>query len=116
MYFLVEYDVYSDIPWWNFSYSGGVYYIDDKYCVNPQCQCKEITMFFYKVEPREKPLESIFSVEINPELKWNIIEIFSSITEQEIDRIMKTFFEKIKNPGEEISCRTKKMKEFGKFF
>jgi hypothetical protein len=41
------------------------YLIDDQYCASPKCQCNEVVLVFYKIDPGNDAQESEFAVRLN---------------------------------------------------
>lgn len=105
---------FNDNRYLFFEFKDREYFVDDQYCINPNCQCNEVILSFIDIIPDKEKQEVQFVLRVpfvsgNYELKYS-----GSITEEEIKQVFDHFKEHTNDELGLLKRRYAKMKEFGK--
>lgn len=112
-----------------FDYNGKIYFIDDLYCINPGCRCKEVLLVFLEFLEETKVISCVF------EARWSFknkleFEIRSNCTKDDAKKIFKEWqksesdildllkerYEQIKDIGHRLISKNDKCKGISKDF
>ncbi len=98
---------------WDFivSVSGSLYWVQDLYCVNPQCACKDVRLVFFDIN--RKKSKDLGNVLLDMK-KFRYDDMHSNTGETKVLETLKNEFMNIPDIKNRLLQRQKEMKKIGK--
>lgn len=93
-------------------HEGKKYYIDDLYCLNPQCECKKVTLLFYQQDNEKKSIVQLFDAELDFKNRLTV-EGTQGCTKEEAKRIFTLWQESDPDAFDILKYRYQEMKKIG---
>ncbi len=97
-----------------FQYRGKIYLIEDRYCMNPACDCAKVHLGFLGLNEDKTKAHEIFICEYSFEDDMEIREVVPPLTGRQAAKLFETW--KANQPGflEQLKERYPRMKEVGR--
>ncbi len=96
----------------SFNREDDIYYIDDLYCINPDCECKEVKLVFFRLREQTGQISQSFDATITLNGKFKIEDNYEC-TGKEARNIVDEWKRSDRNATEVLKKRYAKMKEIG---
>jgi len=97
----------------SFEYQDKKYFVDDQYCINPDCRCNDVLLTFIDIVDDGETQEPNFAIRM-PLDSWGYTIEFSNVDSGEMKQVIKCFREHINNDLGLLKTRYSNMKKFGK--
>jgi len=101
-----------DVEKFSFEYKDRKYFVDDQYCINPECKCNEAVLTFIDIVDGREMQNPDFAIRM-PLGSWNYTIEFSNVDSGELKQVIKCFREHINNDLGLLKTRYSNMKKFG---
>jgi len=112
----------------SFQYQGTNYFVEDLYCMNPECDCATAHLNFFQYEPEKAKAHQIFICNFSFEGKLEIETVIPPLTEQEAAKLFESWkqeepdllelvkerYQQIKDAGRQLLKESKKKKPSAK--
>lgn len=103
----------KDIEKFNFKYKDKSYFVDDQYCIEPDCKCNEVILTFFEIVPGRKTQDAEFAIRLDL-TKGSYQEEFNAFAHKnELKEIVDCFKNHFNNDFSLLRTRYLQMKEFG---
>jgi len=96
-----------------FDYNGAQYFVDDQYCVNPDCDCNEAILTFVRLMPGRRKQEPYFVARMPFKGSFQL-EYPGNIPTAEVEALVKRFKESQGKDLWLLKKRYARMKQFGR--
>jgi len=102
----------------SFKHEGEEYLVDDSYCPNPECHCREVHLTFVRCVPSRKPgdvavAEERFLAQVSLDGSAEVLECRRG-TRGEAETVLSAWQERFGNDLRDIQWRYEKVKEIGR--
>jgi hypothetical protein len=95
-----------------FAHEDRRYWILDQYCLNPTCDCQNVSLAFATPDESGKSAKDVFAIFVDLKMKYQIE--FSTIPKKKLRQIVAAWLQHQPDVRETIAYRYKKMKEVGR--
>jgi hypothetical protein len=95
-----------------FEHENQKYLILDQYCLNPTCDCQNISIIFTAYDEKKGAADDVFGIFLDLKMKYKIE--FSEIPKKKLRQMVAAWLQNQPDIPEIIAYRYKKMKEVGR--